>query len=216
MAEKFTLKVRWRNAAEIYLYERCAAAATVVVYSPCQQLLAGPAFTDYQHRGIGRSHTSTGVENIGERSRRPYDGAPVEAAVACRCLVQFQGGVDAFEKAGIVPWLGDEVESSGPHALDSEVDAAPCRHENYRYLRTEYLHLPQQSEPFDTRCATGEIHVHEHEVGALGTHIGHGIVGRWYCYNAVAGPRQQSLERYQEKIIVVDCQNYCHAANLVN
>ena len=81
----------------------------------------------------------------------------------------------------VVPRFGDEIEGTVPHSLHSQINGAPCSHQDDRYIRSEHFHLFQQGEPLFTIGGKGVVHVHQHQLQvrmvAHHLHGCHGTIG---------------------------------------
>lgn len=124
-------------------------------------------------------------------------------------LVQEDGCFYPVHQYRIAPRLGDEVESSVAHTLNSKVDGAPCCHEDDGHIRTEHFYLLQQRKPFLAICGKGIVHVHQHQfqIRMAAYHI-HRCRRAFGAHHRIFISLQQQRERHSDGSIIINYQNH--------
>ena len=212
MTEHFTFKKTLRDTAQIDLYKRLFHPLAVDVDGFGNQFLTCSTLTGNQHRGIGTSNARHRIQYF----RQPLRFSDDMAAVQCLTLLflyifrsncsQFKSCLDALQQSSIVPRLRDKVERTGLHTLHGELYTSPSRHQDNRYIGTEYLHLFQQSQSFFSRCGKGEVHVHQNEGGCLGTYHIHCFARSRNSLRFISCTFQHKTEGRTHGTIIVDYQ----------
>ena len=165
MAEHFTFEQTLGDSSQVHFDKRLFGTLAVDVYCLGYQLLARPTFSGDQYGSIRLCYTGNGIQYFRQPLTATDDMTTVESVILfLRCLFgracQFQSRLDTLQQCRIIPRFGDKIEGSCLHTLHGKLYASPGGHQYHRSFRTEYFHLPEQSQPFFTCSRKGEVHIH--------------------------------------------------------
>lgn len=208
MAEHLALEKRSRDAAEIDSDERRRRPPAIGMYGVCYQFLARAVLAEYKHRSIGRRHPSDSLEHLFQPTAVAYDAVAQQAAFS-RTLhaVKFESSSHPLQHGVGLPWLGDEVERSEPHALHGQIYAAPRRDEYDRHLGRQHLEPLQQLESLLSGSERNrEIHIHHHQIRTRDPQRLQRLFGRCSHSRLVTSTAEQQTQREPDGFIVVDYQ----------
>ena len=222
MSEHFALEQRLRNTAQVHLHERLLGSGTVAVHGFGNEFLPRTAFSRNQHRSVGLGDALDGFQHIRQCLALADDVATVELAFLLHRLfffnlffaIQCQGSFYLLHQGSIVPRLGDEVICSCPYSFYCQVDASPCRHEDDRSVRLEYLDLLQEGDAFVATGGERVVHVHQYQVGSNGAYDGYRFLGRSDGLHVIVCALQHEAERGADCAVVIDYQ-YHNGAKLI-
>ena len=200
VSEHLALEQRLGDAPQVHLHKRLLGSWAVAVYGFCNQFFPRSAFSRNQYRSIGAGNPLDGIQYLHQGFALTDNVATVESVfllllfLLLFLVVQFEGGFDALHQGRIVPRLRDEVESTGLHSFDSQLDASPSRHQDNRRFRLEDFHLFQEGDAFIARSGEREVHVHQDQFGCYGADHGYRFLGGGNGLDIVLGTLQHKTE----------------------
>ena len=156
MAEHFTFEQTLGDSSQVHFDKRLFGTLAVDVYRLGYQFLARPTFSGDQYGSIRLClYRAMGIQYFRQSLTTADDMTTVESVILfLRCLFgracQFQSRLDTLQQCRIIPRFGDKIEGSCLHTLHGKLYASPGGHQYHRSFRTEYFHLPEQSQPFFT------------------------------------------------------------------
>ena len=152
VAEELAFQQGFRQGRAVDGHERIRGAATQVVDGPCQQLLAGAAFSQDQHRGIRFRRTGGPGKNLLQgfgsaehaESRGTFFQPPPQCAVLTDEFARGQGSPHHDLKLIEVDGLGQEIGGAGLHGGYGHVDGSVRGHHHHGRVRHQFLASGEQ------------------------------------------------------------------------
>ncbi len=171
--EQLALEQVLRQRRAVDGHERPVAARALIVDGARDQLLAGSALAEEQHRGVGGGHRRDEAEDVTNARRLADDAA--QMAGACQLALELAGmsaqaamrnrSLDGEqEQVGHGKGLLDIIVGPEPHGIYRRLHGGVAGHDDHRQLQRALAELCQQAQAVQI---AGHDQVGEHDIEAI-------------------------------------------------
>ena len=195
------------DGRQVHGHERAVGAPGLAVDHPREQLLAGSALAQDEHRGVQRRHLAHEVEDVAHAPAGPRHEGPLAivghlGAERHHLPVQVGaiGGVADERHDGVVlEVLGDVVVGAELHRADGRFDLVDGRDHDDFDQALRLLDVAEHLEAADARHPD----VEQHHVHVLAVENGQPGLARRRAQHAVLAP-QDRRQRVAHALVIVD------------